>query len=322
MEGTTPDESGRRTRVGVKRRRLIARIMIRQENQGSASDATAPTELELLAPVPGGQMLARSAGQVVFVHGGIPGEIGVIAPPMRKRGYLETEALSTIRRSSLREAPPCPFFGENGRQRGAIDVAEHDTGPVCGGCQYQHIDYDVQLGIKHDVLADALRRVGKILDAPLKERIASPLPYQYRNKASWLITADGEFAYRAARSHTPVPIDECHLLTPAMRELFLSVLEASTEVGLAGLVHEVEARSLEGPAPHGHNSLVLDLAAATSDAEAQALADALMEACPGLSSIAASRRGGRGSPSSLGTSVIQPGFCKKPCCSLPRPFFK
>jgi 23S rRNA (uracil1939-C5)-methyltransferase len=236
-------------------------------------------------------MLARSEGQVVFVHGGIPGEVVRIAPPLRKRGYLETEALSTIRRVVSRTAPPCAFFGENGLRRGAIDTPEPESGPVCGGCQYQHIEYSAQLQMKRNVLRDVLRRIGKILDAPVQESIPSPHFYQYRNKASWLITGDGEPAYRSARSHTSVPIDVCHLLTPETLDLLGLIRGAAPEIGLAGLVHEVEARSLRDDEGAIRSTLVLDLAASTSQHEARALADALMEIDPGLESIAATHRG-------------------------------
>ena len=265
--------------------------MTEQEHQTEERGDATPTELDLLAPVQGGQMLTRSAGQVVFVHGGIPGERVRVAPPLRKRGYLETEALHIIQRVPSRTVPPCHYFGENGLERGAIDAPEHESGPVCGGCQYQHIEYTAQLQMKRRVLQDVLRRVGKIVDAPVQEPIASPAFYQYRNKASWLISTDGEPAYRSARSHTPVPIDVCHLLTPETLDLLGLIRGAAAEIGLAGLAHEVEARSLSDGEGRVRSTLVLDLAASTTEAEANALADALMEIAPDLESIAATHRG-------------------------------
>jgi 23S rRNA (uracil1939-C5)-methyltransferase len=268
-------------------------------------------------------MLARSAGQVVFVQGGIPGERVHVAPGLRKRGYLETEALYTSQAAPSRTVPPCHYFGENGLQRGAIDAPAHESGPVCGGCQYQHIEYAAQLQIKRTVLQDVLRRVGKILEAPVQEPIASPAYYQYRNKASWLITSDGEPAYRSARSHTPVPIDLCHLLTPETLDLLGTIRVSAAEIGLAGLVQEVEARALKDGEGRTRSTLVLDLAAAISQAEAHALADALMEISPDLESIAATQHGGGGDVVILAGSQRHPArFLDQTMLLSPTTFFQ
>jgi 23S rRNA (uracil1939-C5)-methyltransferase len=131
-----------------------------------------------------------------------------------------------------------------------------------------------------------LRRVGKILEAPVNTPIASPQPYGYRNKATWLITEDGEPAYHQARSHSPVPIASCHLLAPGLHGILEAIRHAAAEVGLAGLVHGLEARVLPDGAGIEHGTLVLDLHPTTSAAEAQALAGALREVCPIVESVA------------------------------------
>jgi 23S rRNA (uracil1939-C5)-methyltransferase len=243
------------------------------------------TNLELLAPVQGGQMLARLEGQVVFVHGGIPGETVRIDTPLPKRGYLEADAIGVAVPKPARVVPPCPYFGENSRQRGSIDGSGWAEGPVCGGCQYQHINYAQQLAFKGTVLRDVLRRVGKILEAPVAEPVASPQPYEYRNKATWLITEDGEPAYHQARSHSPVPITGCDLLIPSLRTILEAVRHAAPEIGLAGLVRGIEVRVLEDGAGAEHGTLVLDLNPTTSAAEAHALAGALREVCPNVASV-------------------------------------
>lgn len=246
-------------------------------------------DLELLAPVQGGQMLARLDGQVVFVHGGIPGETVHVDPPTPRRGYLEADALGLAAPHPARVAPPCPYFGENTRTRGSIDGIHRAPGPVCGGCQYQHVAYEQQLASKEAVLRDVLRRVGKILEPPVAAAIASPRAYHYRNKASWLITDDGEPAYHQARSHSPVPIESCHLLIPSLHSILETLRQAAPEIGLGGLVQSVEARVLPDGAGVEHGSLVLDLHPATTDAEAHALAGALREVCPVVESVAGRR---------------------------------
>lgn len=237
--------------------------------------------LDLTAPVQGGAMLARIDGQVTFVHGGLPGETVEVFKPAAKRGYLEAEALQLLGPpAAARAVPPCPYFGENTRLRGTIIHAQDGQGPVCGGCQYQHIDYDEQLRMKHQVLRDVLRRVGKILEAPVAPVQGSPAPYHYRNRAHWRITPEGELAYREAGSHTPVPIDICYLLTPPLVAILQAINSAADEIGLADLATGLEARVLADQDGKDAATLVLELAHTTSPAEAQTLGAALMDVCP------------------------------------------
>jgi len=243
-------------------------------------------ELELLAAVQGGQTLARLEGQVVFVQGGIAGEIVQVDGLGRRRGYLEGEAHSLVRASTARVVPPCPYFGENGRKRGALHAPTLPEGLVCGGCQYQHIEYQGQLDLKYTVLRDTLRRVGKIVDPPVGEMEGSPSPYHYRNKATWLVTDEGELAYHEARSHRAVSIHECHLLSPPVRAIFDALSSASADIGLAGLVRSLEVRSLPDLDGSDAGALVLDLAPSTTSHEAEALAEALAECCPTIRSVA------------------------------------
>jgi 23S rRNA (uracil1939-C5)-methyltransferase len=247
---------------------------------------TGEVELDLTAPVQGGRNLARHDGQVVFVTGGVPGERVRVADLVRRRGYLEGAAVAVSRPSALRVLPPCPFFGENGRRRGALHSAPVSTGGVCGGCQYQHIDYTEQQALKRLVLTDTLRRVGKIVDPAVGAPVPSSAPYAYRNKATWLVTEEGELAYHEAHSRTAVPISRCPLLTPALHAVFDAVSAASAEIGLAGLARSLEARVLPDPTGNHAAALVLDLAPSTTSHEAEALAEALADSCPTVRSVA------------------------------------
>jgi 23S rRNA (uracil1939-C5)-methyltransferase len=281
------------------------------------------TGLELLAPVQGGQMLARLSGQVVFVHGGIPGETVAIADPVGKRGYLEADAIGIMREAPTRDIPPCPYFGENGRRRGSVAIAQDTPGLVCGGCQYQHIAYAAQIEIKQRIVADQLRRVGKILDAPVLPTQPSPSPYNYRNKASWLVTEEGELAYHEARSHRAVAIAECHLLTPGVLRIFDTIRGASSELGIGGILRGLEARVL----PTGENgeaaTLVLTLAQSISPDEATVLAEALQDLCPTVRSVSATWTDRHAEPVHLaGEERIQAAFLDEQLSISPSTFFQ
>jgi 23S rRNA (uracil1939-C5)-methyltransferase len=280
--------SGRVGAVSVERRRDHAggsgagRLV-----QEPAPTDTTPLTLDLLAPVLGGKNLARSDGQVTFVAGGIPGERVRAVVPVRKRGYLEAEGVAVVTSSPDRVEPPCPYFGENPRLRGSLGAQAHRPGPVCGGCQYQHIAYARQPQLKTALVKDVLRRIGKILEAPVAETLPAPQPYGYRNKSSWQVLPDGTLAYRETHSHVTVPIEYCLQLTSPLQQLFDAIVAAAPEVGLGGLATGLEARVLPDAAGVAHGQLLLELARSTSMAEAQALGAALMESCPNLVGVAA-----------------------------------
>ncbi|MDB5077700.1 MAG: rumA [Chloroflexi bacterium] len=289
----------------------------------TSENVSGQPELELIAPVQGGQMLARLSGQVVFVHGGIPGEIVAVDEPVRKRGYLEADAISVVREAPVRDIPPCPYFGENGRHRGSIAVGQDVGGLVCGGCRYQHIAYATQLEIKQRIVADQLRRVGKILDAPVLSAEPSPAPYNYRNKASWLVTEEGELAYHEARSHRAVAIAECHILTPGVLRVFDAIRGASAELGLGGILRGLEARSLPTSSGEEAATLVLTLAPSISLDEATVLAEALQDVCPTVKSVSAIGTDRYAQPVHLaGVERIRVAFLEELLSLSPTTFFQ
>jgi 23S rRNA (uracil1939-C5)-methyltransferase len=103
-------------------------------------------ELDVERPVAGGRMLARLDGRVVFVAGAIPGE--------RVRAEIERENRQAIWARALEILTPSP------------DRREPAGEPACG-IAYAYIQYERQLRLKGELVADAFRRIGRLpLDAP------------------------------------------------------------------------------------------------------------------------------------------------------------
>ncbi len=73
--------------------------------------------------------------------------------------------LKIIEPSIQRTQPLCRYYGR------------------CGGCSYQHIDYEYQLEIKQKQVEEAFSRIGGIAQPPVAEVIGSPRIYSYRGKA-------------------------------------------------------------------------------------------------------------------------------------------
>lgn len=111
-----------------------------------------------------GQGVGRVKGSwVVFVPFTIPGETVRARIYRNTPTYSEADLVEVLEPSPDRVAPRCELFGE------------------CGGCQYQHIEYGVQLEWKR-------RHVGEVLEklagasAEIDPVTPSPVVYGYRSK--------------------------------------------------------------------------------------------------------------------------------------------
>ena len=103
----------------------------------------------------GGKGVAREQGKAVFVPYTIEGEL-VSAEIVREKSSSPKQIWSRLR-------------GPAGLRRARVpDFCR------CGGCAYQHLDYQYQLAIKWRQVRDALQRIGKLKDVPMRPIIPSP----------------------------------------------------------------------------------------------------------------------------------------------------
>ena len=140
----------------------------------------------------GGKGVAREQGKAVFVPYSIEGEL-VSAEIMReKKQFAEADLIEVKQLSPDRVEPECPYFGR------------------CGGCAYQHINYEHQLAIKWRQVRDALQRIGKLKDAPIRPIIPSPKQYAYRNRIT-VHAQDGVTGFFGRDSHRLIDIERCSI---------------------------------------------------------------------------------------------------------------
>src|SRR5438552_12843280 len=107
----------------------------------------------------GGKGVGRENGKAVFVPFTIDGETVSTQIVREKKQFAEAELVDLEERSPHRVNPECPYFGR------------------CGGCSYQHIDYEHQLAIKWRQVRDVLQRIGKFKEIPMRPIIPSPISY-------------------------------------------------------------------------------------------------------------------------------------------------
>ena len=151
-------------------------------------------EITLHSLAYGGDALGRLPdGRLVFVPFGLPGETVVVRLIEEKRRHARAELVEVLKPSPQRVAPRCRHYG------------------ICGGCHYQHLDYEAQLVVKQAILKEQLVRIAGIPEPPVRPPIPSPLAWGYRNHVQFHLTASGALGYYKARSDEVFPIQECHL---------------------------------------------------------------------------------------------------------------
>lgn len=151
-------------------------------------------EITLSTPVYGGDAMGRlEDGRAVFVPFGLPGERVRVRLVEEKRGFARAELVEILEASPQRIKPRCIHFG------------------LCGGCHYQNLPYEEQLKVKKEILRDQLTRIGRIENPPVRDTVASPSPWNYRNHVQFHLTEDGRLGYMTAGIPRVFAISECHL---------------------------------------------------------------------------------------------------------------
>jgi 23S rRNA (uracil1939-C5)-methyltransferase len=158
--------------------------------------------LRLSAMANGGEALGQHAGKVIFVTGGLPGDLVRVVIDDDRARFARGHVLDVIEPAPDRVAARCPHFGF--------------TSAACGGCQWQHIDYAAQLRYKTAIVREQLQRLGRVPNPPVRDMIPSPAIWQYRNHAQFHLTGDARPGFQAARSHRVVPIEDCCVLEPPL----------------------------------------------------------------------------------------------------------
>src|SRR5581483_5417206 len=90
---------------------------------------------------------------------------------------------------------------------------------------------DAQRRLKQVMVADALRRIGRVADPVVADGPALP-PSGFRTTLR-LATADGRAGFRRVRSHDVVPVDDCLVAHPLLQEVLADLDPgAATELTL------------------------------------------------------------------------------------------
>jgi tRNA/tmRNA/rRNA uracil-C5-methylase (TrmA/RlmC/RlmD family) len=138
----------------------------------------------------GGEGVGRLAdGRVVFVRGALPGErVRTTVADERKR-FARGALVEVVEAAAERVAPPCPQVAAG-----------------CGGCDWQHVAPRAQRGLKARIVADALRRIGRISDPPDPDLGPELADEAWRTTVRAVIDDEGRAGFRHHHAHDPLAV--------------------------------------------------------------------------------------------------------------------
>jgi tRNA/tmRNA/rRNA uracil-C5-methylase (TrmA/RlmC/RlmD family) len=151
----------------------------------------------------GGDGVGRLAGFVVFVPFVMTGETVEVEVTEVKRQFARARLIRVLTASPHRVEPACRYFG------------------LCGGCQYQHVDYLQQLVLKQKQVQDLFQRIGGFDDITVDAVVPCSQPYFYRNRilvrSQWDKFKQGlNIGFIRAENRLVVDIEECVIADPEL----------------------------------------------------------------------------------------------------------
>lgn len=162
-------------------------------------------------------------GMVLFIENVVPGDVVDVQTYKKRKSYAEGKAVAFYELSPNRVTPLCVHFG------------------VCGGCQWQDLNYAQQLYFKQKTVENNLLRIGQLELPEIIPILGAPEPYYYRNKmefsfsdSRWLtpeeiIKQDTIYDRHALGFHIPgmwdkiLDLKECHLQAPLSNRIRLGL---------------------------------------------------------------------------------------------------
>ena len=188
--------------------------------------------IEIIDTANKGKSVAKHDGRIIFVQGGVPGDICDITVFKRRKKYWEARIDVIKEKSKNRIEPKCEHFGS------------------CGGCKWQNMSYSSQLHFKQSEVLNNLTRNGGVTIPKYENILGSKEEYFYRNKMEftfsnkkWLtneeIKNDEEIKDKNALGfHVPgmfdkvIDLQKCHLQKEPSNKIRIAVRKYAKENNL------------------------------------------------------------------------------------------
>lgn len=180
-----------------------------------------------------GDALAKINGFPVFIQGGCPQDKLKIKITKLHKSFATAVIEEILEPSSHRVKPFCPLHS------------------VCGGCGWQHIDYDFQLEQKRDIVFETVKKItGEEID--VKPVIKSPETTSFRSKIQYPVSQTKVSkrliaGYYKKGSHELVNIKYCPIQPKIIDKITEFIRKNAQELGISGYnekLHKGELRHI------------------------------------------------------------------------------
>ncbi len=177
--------------------------------------------------VNGGYGLAKTVGdKTLFVRFGLPGETVSVALDEERKRFSFGHVVEVLEPGPGRLIPPCAYYGR------------------CGGCNFQHADYQTQCLLKESIITELFSRspVRDLSDSVglIKPLIGSTVHFGYRQRIRLKINEKNHPGFTHFRSHNSIEISRCLLAAEPINACLAAILESKEFKGLAPIMEELE----------------------------------------------------------------------------------
>ncbi len=161
--------------------------------------------------------VCKVSGAVIFVQNGVAGEKVRIKIIKCAKNYYIARIEEILSISKYRIDPKCPHHRS------------------CGGCSFQHIDYEYEKMLKKAFVEDCFRKEG-LSDIQVLPVLSTGKTSGYRNKGQFPLAAstDGKVVsgFFAPKTHKVCPIDKCDIQDPSFSTITSFLCDYFTENGI------------------------------------------------------------------------------------------
>ncbi len=188
--------------------------------------------IEIIDIAEEGKGVGKSEDLVLFIEKAIPGDVVDAEVYRKKKNFAEAKIKTLIRASEHRTEPFCIHFG------------------TCGGCKWQHMDYQAQLHFKQKSVTDAISRLARLDVSGTEAILGSADTRYYRNKLEytfsnkkWLTDKDeapkSDDEMNALGFHVPLRFDKildiqhCYLQADPSNEIRNKIGAFAKEQGIS-----------------------------------------------------------------------------------------
>ncbi len=154
----------------------------------------------------------------IFVNDAIPGEGVNVEVTKVEKNMAFAKVLEYKKKSINRIDVKCPYYKD------------------CGGCNVLHIKYEEMLKLKRDLIIESLQRYTKInpKSFEIRETIASPKPFNYRNKSQVPVRKNLDGFYETcmikAKSNELINVKDCLINDELINKLNKEILNIADEL--------------------------------------------------------------------------------------------